>query len=150
MKITKLRLLPGAKAQVDEPRLLRLLLGQLDGMVYRCRDDASWTMEFVSDGCSALTGYRTDELLLNSRISYDEITHPDDRVRVRAAIGDALRAHREFSVEYRIVRADGEVRWVWDHGAGLLDADGHCAAVQGFIQDITLRHEQEHALMEAE
>ena len=40
-------------------------------------------MEFVSDGCRKLTGYEPDDLLFNNRISYESITHPDDRARVR-------------------------------------------------------------------
>src|SRR5215510_14637864 len=67
-------------------RMLQTLLGNLDGMVYRCRDDAEWTMEFVSEGCRRLTGYDADDLLLNNRVSYESITHADDRTRVREEV----------------------------------------------------------------
>src|SRR5882672_5425157 len=89
-------------------RMLQTLLGNLDGMVYRCRDDADWTMEFVSEGCMRVTGYTPDDLLLNGRVSYEEITHPEDRERVRRAIHEALAARNRFEIEYRIVHADGK------------------------------------------
>src|SRR5690606_3964971 len=83
----------------DTARMLHTLLGNLDGMVYRCRDDQSWTMEFVSEGCLRLTGYDADDLLLNNRVSYDSLTHPDDRPRVREAIHNDLMLRNRFDVE---------------------------------------------------
>lgn len=130
--------------------MLETLLGQLDGMVYRSRDDAQWTMEFVSDGCLALTGYRPEDLLLNSRISYEDITYAEDRVRVRGEIQAALRDRRRFELEYRISRADGSVRWVWERGAGIFREDGTLDAIQGFVEDITSWRENEQALRDAE
>src|SRR6187397_3225832 len=86
----------------DTARVLQTLLGNLDGMVYRCRNDAYWTMEFVSEGCSRVTGYTPEDLLLNDRLSYEELTHPEDRARVRREINEALAARRRFELEYRI------------------------------------------------
>jgi diguanylate cyclase (GGDEF)-like protein/PAS domain S-box-containing protein len=134
----------------DQKRLLSTLLDQLEGMVYRCRNDASWTMEFVSVGCLALTGYSPDDLLLNNRISYDEITHPEDRERVRAEIHSAISTRRRFEVQYRILRADGMQRWVCERGTGIFHQNGMLEALQGFIEDITQRQENEHALRDAE
>ncbi len=103
----------------EKERMLLTLMSNLDGMVYRCRDDTHWTMEFVSDGCYPLTGYRPNELMFNGRISYEEITHPDDRHRVRAEIQEALRQRRRFFVEYRIITTDGAIKWVWEGGVGI-------------------------------
>jgi diguanylate cyclase (GGDEF)-like protein/PAS domain S-box-containing protein len=131
-------------------QLLGTLLANLDGMVYRCRLDAHWTMEFVSQGCFALTGYREDELLFNRGISYEEITHPDDRSYVRSTIAHAVREGRRFDLEYRVVRADGAVRWVWERGAGISRGADSGMMLEGFIQDITERKQADEALREAE
>ena len=53
-------------------RLLTMLLSELDGMVYLCRVDRHWTMEFISQGCRALTGYSRDDLLLNRSLSFND------------------------------------------------------------------------------
>jgi diguanylate cyclase (GGDEF)-like protein/PAS domain S-box-containing protein len=146
----KIRPLGDAPARGDQERMLKMLLSQLDAMVYRCRDDEFWTMEFVSEGCKAVTGYRPEDLLFNSRISYEEVTHPEDRARVRAAIRDAIGARRRFDVAYRIVRADGAVRWVTERGGGMHAPDGSVQAIQGFVEDITRQREDEQALRDAE
>ena len=77
---------PAAPHGTETARMLHTLLGNLEGMVYRCRDDADWTMEFVSEGSLQLTGYRPEELLRDGRVSYETITHPEDRDRVRREI----------------------------------------------------------------
>lgn len=131
-------------------RLLETLLANLDGMVYRCRDDDEWTMEFISEGCLELTGYQPEDLLFNHRISYEDITHPEDRETVRQTIRACLDGKRRFELEYRIVRADGDVRWVWERGVGIYNATGALDALEGYVQDVTARKEADQALLEAE
>ncbi|EIJ45942.1 diguanylate cyclase/phosphodiesterase with PAS/PAC sensor domains protein [Herbaspirillum sp. GW103] len=137
-------------AMARPPRLLETLLANLDGMVYRCRDDAHWTLEFVSEGCYALTGYTPEDLLLNSRISFLQLTHPEDRAMVRSHIDLCMRERRRIDIEYRIVHADGSLRWVWERGVGLYNAAGAVEAMEGFLQDVTERKEAAQALQEAE
>jgi diguanylate cyclase (GGDEF)-like protein/PAS domain S-box-containing protein len=134
----------------DTGRMLQTLLGNLDGMVYRCRDDAYWTMEFISEGCFRVTGYPPGDLLFNDRLSYEELTHPDDRERVRQTIRIALAERRRFDVEYRIRHADGTPRWIWERGIGVRDGQGRVVALEGIIEDITERTKAEQALREAE
>ena len=83
----------------ETARMLETLLTNLDGMVYRCRDDQHWTMELISQGCYRLTGYQPDELLMNKSISYETITDPEDRTLVRDTINEALGAQRPFDIE---------------------------------------------------
>jgi len=134
----------------EKERTLSTLLGNLDGMAYRCRDDASWTMEFVSEGSMRLTGYAPEDLILNGRVSYEEITHPLDRARVRNEIRKAVTERRRFLLEYRIVCKDGVVKWVWERGVGILDANEQLVAIEGFIQDVTDHRRAEEAVRDAE
>src|SRR5882757_649772 len=134
----------------DNARMLKTLLANVDGMVYRRRLDSEWTMEFVSQGCQRVTGHQPADILLNTRIAYDDLTLPDDRLWVREAIRCAVAELRSFDLEYRIVHADGSVRWVWERGTGVLDVEGRPIALEGLIQDITKRKSAETALREAE
>jgi diguanylate cyclase (GGDEF)-like protein/PAS domain S-box-containing protein len=136
----------------EQERRLSTMMGNLPGMVYRGLFDADWTMHFVSDGCTELTGYRPEELVNSRVVSYEQITHPSDRDLVREAIGRALHAHARYTVEYRIVARDGREKWVWENGLGIYDAHGALVAMEGFIADITeikryreqLEHQAQH------
>jgi diguanylate cyclase (GGDEF)-like protein/PAS domain S-box-containing protein len=133
-------------ALAHSERTLSTLMSNLPGMVYRCRNDSEWTMEFASDGCFGLTGYRADEIVGNRVISYNRITAEEDRGRVFAQIRSALARRARFACEYRIVHRSGALRWVAETGAGVFLPDGSLEAVEGFIMDITERKRAEEDL----
>ncbi len=134
----------------EKERMLTTLMSNLDGMVYRCRNDERWTMEFISNGCYHLTGYRPEELLHNSHLSYKELEHPEDRARVREEITAALLENRRFFVEYRIQCRDGEIKWVWERGVGIHDEAGNVITLEGFVENVTERKLSTQALQQAE
>jgi diguanylate cyclase (GGDEF)-like protein/PAS domain S-box-containing protein len=131
-------------------RMLKTLLANIDGIVYRCRDDEHRTLEFASHGCLAVTGYDASQLLHNTVIDFESLKHPDDQLWVAEALRVALNERRAFDLEYRLVHADGAVRWVWDRGIGVYDALGKVSAIEGLMQDVTSRKEAEQGLREAE
>ncbi len=129
-----------AEAQLREhQRRLSTLLGNLPGMAYRCKNDRAWTMELVSEGADALTGYRPEELMGNARVAYGDLIHAEDRDRVWEIVQEALVERRNFQIEYRIVDREGHERWVWEQGAGVFGEGDELAAIEGFITDITDR-----------
>ncbi len=137
---------PDAARADDSRRMLATLLDNLPGMAYRCRNDPDWTMEFVSGGCRELTGYAPEYLLGNRTVSYGALVHPDDQQRIFEAVQAALARREAFEYTYRIRRADGQWRWVWERGRGVSRADGTLEALEGFITDITDRVRAEEAL----
>jgi len=71
-------------------------------------------------------------------LEWIEAVHPDDRPRVRAAhLEKRTRGH--FEEEYRIVRPDGTIRWIWDRGFPIRDEAGHVYRIAGLAEDITAR-----------
>jgi PAS domain S-box-containing protein len=130
----------------ESQRRLATLLNNLQGMAYRCRNDRSRTMEFVSDGCRALTGYDADELLQNRVRGYEALVHPEDVLPSRRAVEAALARRTAFAIEYRLRTKTGHVRWVLEKGQGVFGPEARLDAIEGFITDISERRAAEEAL----
>ncbi|HCY17436.1 MAG: diguanylate cyclase [Curvibacter sp. GWA2_64_110] len=135
--------------ELDRARVLDTLVNNLDGMAYRCRNDAHWRMIFVSQGCLGLTGYRPAELVENAAVTWEAITHPQERARVRAHIAAALHSGQRFSVQYRIITKSGQEKWVIERGVPVADEQGEIV-IEGFIEDVTSQREMLEALEQAE
>ncbi len=76
--------------------------------------------------------------------AFQECVHPDDRESVIAAYRDALAGGPAYSVDHRIVRPDGAVRWVHQEAEIEHDADGRPTRMIGVVQDITERADVQH------
>lgn len=118
-------------------RTLESLIGNLPGMVYRCRNNADWTMDYVSSGSEELTGYRPEDLINNASLAYAQLIHRDDRQRVWNEVQTALHEHRLFDLEYRIVTRQSVEKWVCERGRGLFSTAGELLALEGYIADTT-------------
>ena len=64
-------------------------------------------------------------------------THPDDAARVRATIAGALRERAPFELDKRIIRPDGEIRFLHTVADVVLDDAGLPTKLRGFCQDMT-------------
>jgi PAS domain S-box-containing protein len=129
--------------------VLGALISRLPAMIYRCADDAQWTMEFVSAGAEELTGYRPEELVGNARLAYADLVVPWHCEAVCRDIQAAVDRHNAWTTSYPIVTASGERKWVWERGVAVLDENGEVYALEGIIVDMTPEREVEEALESA-
>ena len=72
-----------------------------------------------------------------------KFVHPDDREPLRRKTAEALKAEGDLVEEFRLLRADGAVRWVLAQGRCHHDASGRAARFSGATLDITERKEAE-------
>jgi diguanylate cyclase (GGDEF)-like protein/PAS domain S-box-containing protein len=78
----------------------------------------------------------------SDRLDQDKIweyVHPDDRAAVTESVRSALLGDRSFRVDHRVVRQDGEVRWIQSSGQVVIGADGEVIRLFGIALDITER-----------
>ena len=107
---------------------------------------------YCSKGLANLIGVTVAEYLDRTHSFDSDVAwaHPDDRARYRAVVGAAIEKCEAFTVEYRLVRADGTVITVQEASKPILDDEGKLIATQGYVQDISDRKEAEQALRDSE
>jgi PAS domain S-box-containing protein len=117
----------------------RTLIENIPGAVYRCLADEEWTMQFISDEIEAVTGHPGSDFLGNAVRSYASVIADGDREHVFGVVEAAIENRSPFILEYRIVRADGAERWVYEKGQPVFDEDGSIRWLDGAIFDVTDR-----------
>ena len=126
----------------------RSLVVNIPGAIFRC--DSTYTMEFVSDGIEAITGFSASDFVAERKRSYMAIVHPDDIAMIKDAMLESILNHRSCSVEYRIIQANGQIRWILERKQGRFDAGGNLLWFDGVLFDISDRKQAEENLRRSE
>ena len=88
--------------------------------------------------------------LYQSPQTFLEAIHPEDQQRVKSETFVAQDRGEPFNLEYRIIRSDGEVRWIQDRGFPVLNEQGDVILFTGVATDITERKSLEKQLLLAQ
>ena len=126
-----------AALQASEKNIASLA-GSLPGMVFRRRNDAELSMDFVSGSCLGLTGY-SDEELLRGGLSFNDLILPEYRRHVRENWTRGIERRAPVQLEFEIMTADGQPKWVWEVGIPVLTPGGEVETLEGLVIDITPR-----------
>ncbi len=129
---------------------LQKFVDHIPGVLYRFIADENYTIDFFSDGIEALTGYTSSELSINRRSGYNHLIFHDDLLMVDNAIELAIANKHKYEVEYRIHHKDKEIRWVFERGGAVYDAEQNKTFIDGSIFDVTSRKKVEAALERSE
>ncbi len=117
----------------------RTLVSNIPGAVYRCQYDAHCTLDFISDAIYGITGYPAAEFLQNQVRSLASIIHLEDVAYVEQGIQQAIAQQVSYILEYRIIHADGGIRWVSEKGQGIFSEEGELLYLDGLIFDVSDR-----------
>ena len=98
----------------------------------------------INPAYETITG-RSLATLRDNPTSYQELFHPEDRVRVLTRLEEAGETG-QIDEEFRIIRPDRAVRWVSVHGFPVRDAAGIIRRLVGTAQDITARKSAEEQM----
>lgn len=126
---------------------LQLLFEKVPCVLYHCTAEKEWPMIVVSPFMEELTGYPSSDFI-NCRVrSYASIIHPDDRKMVEDEVYKAIEEHRKFTLDYRIIHADGSIRNVFEEGIAVYDDNDKVQYLDGYMVDTTARKQAEEKLV---
>jgi PAS domain-containing protein len=118
---------------VDALPILLSITGRMNGCLYRCLNDDSFTLIFATDSIKRLTGYPASDFTGNRVRSLASLTYPDDEAHVASVVRDALANRVPWTLDYRIKSADGNIQWVREVGGGVFDESDHLLYLEGLI-----------------
>lgn len=122
----------------------RQLVDNIHDVFWICSPDFQ-TMHYISPGYELIWG-RSSQSLYADPHQWVQAIVPQERERVFAVFAALAGNQSEVSVEYRIARPDGTIRWVHDRGFQVRDATGKLVRISGVASDITDRKRIEESL----
>jgi diguanylate cyclase (GGDEF)-like protein/PAS domain S-box-containing protein len=105
-------------------------------------------MRYISPQVEAVTGFPAGDFLAG-RIAWGDLVHADDLPAMAGKLGAEIEAGDRFELDYRIVRRDGETRWLVEQGI-VAERGPDGITLEGFIQDVTETRRTEGALRAGE
>ncbi|MGK2856040.1 MAG: ATP-binding protein [Thermoanaerobaculia bacterium] len=146
---------PGTIAPLLEPERreaqeqFRQLMDHLE-QVYWIFDLDTRSVVYVSPAWETIWG-RTCQSLYDDPHSLVDSIHAEDRERM-AGIAFGENRSGGYDEEFRILRPDGEIRWIWGRSYPVKDAEGHVGRFTGIAEDVTDKNasEKENKRLEAQ
>lgn len=125
----------------DNEEKFRSLIVNSMGAAFRC--DSSYMMQFVSDKIQAITGYPASVFVNNQIRSYLSIVHPDDIIILKDSLMRTILDRHPHSIEYRIIDANGVIRWVTERKQGIFNQSGCLLCLDGLLLEMSDREPME-------
>ena len=129
-------------ALIESEQLLRQrdiefhkLVDNIPGLFWRVENAPEWPVVYFSKGATELTGYTAEEFM-EEKVKWVDRTHPDDLVRLINVISDAVDKKDVFDITYRIIKSDGEIRWVREIGVYFDRGQGNVPYLDGYVLDV--------------
>jgi PAS domain S-box-containing protein len=138
-----------AALSVSEERYHRITEGLTD-YFYTCLIQNGKVVETIHrPACEAVTGYSVEDFA-NDPYLWIQMVVPEDCHHVLESIQIILSGKHPQPIEHRIIKKNGQVRWVIDTPILNLDSQGTLVSYDGVIKDITVRKRAEEVLLEKE
>ncbi len=122
-----------------------------------CSQIGEWDLDLTTEPYTANRSLKHDQIFgyksLLPEWSYDIFlnhVHPDHRESVDKKFQETLSTYVDWDFECRIIRADGEIAWIWVRSSVYRDSNGDPMRLIGSVTDITQRKQASEQLRESE
>lgn len=129
---------------------LMTLYNALPGGVFRCRNDACWTVLFANDGFFRFLGYTRSEFSKRFDNQMAGVIYPNDLQNVAQAMREQLKKGTTVIYENRLVCADGSIKWIWINAELTEDGAGGESLYCTFVDITSQKMAQEQVRLSQE
>ncbi|CCQ75579.1 PAS domain S-box protein [Magnetospira sp. QH-2] len=125
----------------------RSLAENVPGVIYLSRNNQRHDILFINDRVEQITGHPRQAFIAGD-LSLRDLAHKEDAAWIPQAVQNATRLGEPFELSYRLKRRDGEWRWIQEFGVAL-EFEGEGIVLEGYLHDVTERHDAEENLIKA-
>lgn len=126
------------EARISSELQYKTLTENVPGAIYRSVLTPNNAVVILTDDIKDITGYPSSHFLNKPVSVFSSTVHPEDIGWLRKEFNQAVANRKIFNFEYRIIHADGRVRWVQERGQGVWEGNT-LLWIDGLIMDITER-----------
>ena len=122
---------------LQDHEIIRLMLENLQSVIYLCRYDAFFTPLWLNGQIEAMSGYKIEDFM-SGEIKIPDLYYPDDKEMIFREIQKAVAENRSYHLNHRMHHRDGS--WIWVESVGKLivdENDPEINYISGFLFDIT-------------
>lgn len=108
------------------------VFSSIDAFIYRCKNDADYTMDYMEGSVESVTGYRVEDFVGNRTTSWLGLVQQEDADAMVADIDKALAQNTFWDVFYRITHRNGELVPIREQGRAIYE-NGELVFLEGLI-----------------
>jgi PAS domain S-box-containing protein len=138
----ELRVIERTEELYESQEYLRQITENIDS-VFWIKSVKEGQFLYVSQAYQRIWGYSSRELYQSPQKWLDSI-HPEDLPQIIAALPKQVNG--KYNEQYRIIRGDGEIRWIYDRAFPICDQEGNIYRIAGISEDITQQKQIEEKL----
>ncbi len=124
----------------------RMLAENVPGIIYLSKNDKNYSIIYLNDQFSNITGY-DKSLFLENKITFNDIVVPEDSEKNKREVDKSIEEGRSYHFRYRIKHKKGHVLWLEEFGSAIVVEGKNNMLFEGFILDVTERVLDEQKLI---